>query len=175
LIRYGVICSLDGYIEDTDGKFDWARPSDEVHRFVNDQERPIGTYLYGRRMYETMVAWETMDDPHPTMRDYAQIWRGAEKVVYSRTLEAASSERTRIEREFDADAVRAIEGDVSLGGPELAATAFAAGLVDRLDLYVCPVIVGAGKRALPADIRLPLELVGSNSFADGTIHLEYAR
>ena len=175
LIRFGAICSLDGFIEDGDGKFDWAMPSDELHRFVNDQERSIGTYLYGRRMYETMVAWETIDDPDPTMRDYAEIWRAADKVVYSRTLAEPSSERTRIEREFERDAVLAIEGDVSIGGPELAAQAFALGLVDRVDLYVCPVIVGAGKRALPADLRLDLQLIGTRSFDGGAVHLEYAR
>ncbi|HEX4733941.1 MAG TPA: dihydrofolate reductase family protein [Thermoleophilaceae bacterium] len=175
MLIYSAICSLDGYTEDADGKFDWARPSDEVHRFVNDQERSIGTHLYGRRMYETMVYWETVDDPHPTSRDYAEIWRAADKVVYSRTLTEVQSERTRIEREFDPDAIRSIDGDVSVGGPELAAHAFAAGLVDRVDLFVCPVIVGAGKRALPVGIRMDLRLASERSFADGTVHLEYAR
>jgi dihydrofolate reductase len=175
LIVYSVICSLDGYIEDRDGKFDWARPSDEVHAFVNDQERPIGTYLYGRRMYETMVAWETMEDPDPTMRDYTQIWRAADKIVYSRTLDEVRSERTRIEREFDPDAIRALPGSVSVGGPGLAASAFAAGLVDEIHLYVNPVIVGGGKRALPNDLRLDLTLVDERRFENGTVHLHYAR
>jgi dihydrofolate reductase len=175
VLVYSVICSLDGYIEDADGKFDWARPGEDVHAFVNDQERAIGTYLYGRRMYETMVAWETMDDPAPVMRDYAEIWRAAEKVVYSRTLVGVASERTRIEREFDADAVRAIGGTVSVGGPELAEQALAAGIVDEIHLYVVPVIVGGGKRALPDGLRLDLTLVDERRFDNGTVHLHYAR
>ena len=175
MLIYSAICSLDGYIEDEDGKFDWARPSDEVHAFVNEQERPIGTYLYGRRMYETMVAWETIDDPDPVMRDYAQIWRAADKVVYSRTLEAVASERTRIEREFDPEVVRAIEGEVSIGGPELAAQGIATGLVDEIHLYVNPVIVGGGKPALPRGARLDLKLLDEHRFANGTVHLHYAR
>jgi dihydrofolate reductase len=175
VLRYSVICSLDGYIEDSDGKFDWARPSDEMHRYVNDQERSVGTYLYGRRMYDTMVVWETIDDPDPTMRDYAQIWRAANKVVYSRTQTEPRSERTRFESEFDPEVVRAIDGEVSVGGPELAAQAFAFGLVDRVDLYLCPVIIGEGKPALPAGVRVDLKLVGTHSFADGAVHLGYAR
>jgi dihydrofolate reductase len=175
VLVYSAICSLDGYIEDADRKFDWARPSAEVHAFVNDQERPIGTYLYGRRMYDTMVAWETMDDPAPVMRDYAAIWRAAEKVVYSRSLEAAGSERTRIEREFDPDAVRSMSGNLSIGGPELAAQALAAGIVDEIHLYLAPVLVGGGKRALPDGVRLELELRSERRFDNGTVHLHYAR
>jgi dihydrofolate reductase len=175
LLIYSAICSLDGYIEDSDGKFDWARPSDEVHAFVNDQERAIGTYLYGRRMYETMAVWETIDDPDPTMRDYAEIWRAAEKVVYSRTLDEPRTARTRIEREFDPDVVRAMEGTVSVGGAELAAQAFALGLVDELHLFVNPVIVGGGKRALPNGVRVDLQLMDEHRFANGTVHLHYAR
>jgi dihydrofolate reductase len=175
VLVYSAICSLDGYIEDADGKFDWARPSDEVHAFVNDQERSIGTYLYGRRMYETMVAWETMDDPAPVMRDYTQIWRAADKVVYSTTLDEPRSARTRIVREFDPEVVRAIDGNVSIGGPELAAHAFAAGLIDEVHLYVNAVIVGAGKRALPHGVRMQLGLISSRSFDNGTVHLHYAR
>ena len=175
MLLYSVICSLDGYIEDADGNFDWARPGEDVHAFVNDQERAIGTYLYGRRMYETMVAWETMDDPAPVMRDYAEIWRAAEKVVYSRTLVGVASERTRIEREFDADAVKSIGGTVSVGGPELAEQALAAGIVDEIHLYVVPVIVGGGKRALPDGLRLDLTLVDEHRFDNGTVHLHYAR
>ena len=132
---YSAIASLDGYIEDERGKFDWAAPDEEVHAFVNDLERPVGTYLYGRRMYETMAVWETMDDDEAVMRDYAQMWRAADKVVYSRTLDSAASSRTRIEREFDPDAVRgmkaAAERDISIGGPGLAAHAVEAGLVDE--------------------------------------------
>jgi dihydrofolate reductase len=175
VLVYAAICSLDGYTEDADGKFDWARPSDEVHAAVNDLERPIGTYLYGRRMYETMVFWETMDDPDPVMRDYAEIWRAADKVVYSRTLESVASERTRIEREFDPESVRAIDGKVSIGGPELAAQAIAAGVVDEIHLYVNPVIVGGGKHALPDGVRLDLTLVDQRRFENGTVHLHYAR
>ena len=173
MIRYGVICSLDGYIEDADGKFDWARPSDEVHAFVNDRERATGTYLYGRGMYETMVFWETMDDPDPIMREYAEIWRAADKIVFSSTLEDVRSERTHIERQFAPDLVP--DGNVSIGGPGLAASAFAAGVVDEIDLWVKPVVVGGGKRALPADLRLDLRLVDEHRFADGTVHLHYAR
>jgi dihydrofolate reductase len=174
-VIYSAICSLDGYTEDAGGKFDWARPSEEVHAFVNDQERSVGTHVYGRRMYETMVAWERMDDPEPVMRDYAEIWRAADKVVYSRTLESVSSERTRIEREFNPDALRAIEGKVSIGGAELAGQAIAAGLVDEIHLFLNPVIVGGGKRALPDGVRLDLTLVDQHRFENGTVHLHYAR
>jgi dihydrofolate reductase len=126
-------------------------------------------------MYETMVAWETMDDPAPVMRDYAEIWRAAEKVVYSRTLVGVASERTRIEREFDPDAVQSIGATVSVGGPELAAQALAAGIVDEIHLYVVPVIVGGGKRALPDGLSLDLTLVDERRFDNGTVHLHYAR
>ena len=150
---YAAIASLDGYVEDEEGRSDWAMPDEEVHAFVNDLERPIGTYLYGRRMYETMVFWETMDDDHPVMRDYAQIWRAAEKVVYSRSLEAASSARTRIEREFEPEAVQGLKesaaSDLSIGGPELAAEAIRAGLVDEYHLFLAPVLVG-GRQARAA-------------------------
>jgi dihydrofolate reductase len=176
---YSTLCSIDGYIEDESGKFDWAAPSEEVHAFVNDLERPIGTYLYGRGMYETMVAWETMEtaDQSPAMWDYAEIWRAAEKVVYSRTLESAPSVRTRIEREFDAGAVRALkasaERDLSVGGPDLAARALAAGLVDECHLFLSPIVVGAGKPALPGNVRLDLELLGERRFGNGVVHLHY--
>ena len=170
MIVYSVICSLDGYVEDRDGKFDWARPSEEVHAFVNEQERPIQTYLYGRGMYETMVFWETVDDPHPVMREYAEIWRAAEKIVVSTTLQEVRSERTRIERRLVVP-----DGLASIGGPGLAASAFAAGLIDEVHLYVVPVIVGGGKPALPADVRLDLQLVDQRRFENGTVHLQYAR
>jgi dihydrofolate reductase len=173
LIVYSAICSLDGYIEDRDGKFDWARPSDEVHAFVNAKERAIDTYLYGRGMYETMVAWETIDDPEPVLREYAQIWRAADKIVFSSTLSEVRSERTRIERRFDPGVIP--PGLASVGGPGLAASAFAAGLVDEIHLYVNPVVVGGGKRALPADLRLDLTLVDEHRFENGTVHLHYAR
>jgi len=152
-----------------------------VHAFVNELERPVGTYLYGRRMYETMVYWETgppESEDSEVMRDFAQIWRAADKVVYSRTLETASTERTRIEREFDPEAVRELKAradrDISLGGPELAAHAFRAGLVDECCLFLAPVIVGGGKRALPEGVRLELELLDEHRFDNGTVFLRYA-
>jgi dihydrofolate reductase len=152
-----------------------------VHAFVNDLERPIGSYLYGRRMYEVMVAWETMptDDDQPTVaRDYAQIWRTAEKIVYSRTLPAVSSARTRLEREFDVDAVRQLKAsaarDIGVGGPGLAATAIAAGLVDELHLFLTPIVVGGGTAALPDGVRVELELLDEHRFAGGVVHLHYS-
>ena len=178
---YSAIASLDGYIEDEDGKFDWAAPSPEVHAFVNEVERPTGTYLYGRRMYETMVFWETAYEPGlppSPERDYAEIWPAAEKVVYSRTLESPTSERTRIEREFDPAAIREMKAgadrDISIGGPELAGQALAAGLVDEMQLFVTPVIVGGGKPALPADVRLELELLDERRFDNGVVYLRYS-
>jgi dihydrofolate reductase len=175
---YSAIASLDGYVADEDGRFDWAAPDDEVHAFVNDQERPIGTYLYGRRMYEVMQAWETMDTPAPSVeRDFAQIWRAADKVVYSTTLEAVPTARTRLERRFDPDAVRELkataERDLSIGGPHLAAAALRAGLVDECQLYLSPVVVGGGTRALPDGVRAPLELLGEHRFGSGVVHLRY--
>ena len=177
---YAAIASLDGYVEDEEGRFDWARPDEEVHAFVNDLERPIGTYLYGRRMYETMVFWETAgteaDEP-AAFRDYAELWRAAEKIVYSRTLQTVSSARTRIEREFDRDAVRRLKqssaADISVGGAELAGHALAAGLVDECHLFLCPVVVGGGKRALPDGVRAELELLGERRFQSGFVHLHY--
>jgi dihydrofolate reductase len=176
---YVAITSLDGFIEDELGKFDWGQPDEEVHAFVNDLVRPIRTYLYGRRMYEVMAAWETIglaDEP-PSIRDFAEIWRAADKVVYSRTLEAVSSTRTTIVRDFDPDEVRRMRAgadrDLAIGGPELAALAFQAGLVDECHLYLAPVAVGRGKRALPDDVRLDLELLGERRFASGMVHLRY--
>ena len=174
---YAAICSLDGYVADEHGKWDWSHPDPEVHAFVNDLERPVGTHLYGRSMYEVLVAWETMDDPDPAMRDYAEIWRAAEKIVYSTTLEQVSSARTRIERRFDPEAVRELkrtaERDLAIGGPRLAAEAFAAGLVDRVHLLLSPVIVGGGKRALPDGVRLDLELVDERRFGNGVVHVHH--
>jgi len=174
---YSAIASLDGYVADERGEWDWSVPDREVHAAVNDHERPVGTHLYGRRMYEVLVAWETMDDPEPLMRDYAEIWRSAEKIVYSSTLEAVSSARTRIERRFDPEAVRELkrsaERDLAIGGPTLAAEAFAAGLVDQVHLFVSPVIVGGGTRALPDGVRLDLALVDERRFANGVVHLGY--
>jgi dihydrofolate reductase len=179
---YSVLASLDGYVADENGNFDWAAPDEEVHAFVNNLERPIGTYLYGRRMYETMVYWDTAPvdaGQQPAVRDYAQIWQAAEKIVYSTTLEAVSSARTRIERDFDPDAVRRMkarsERDVSVGGPHLAAQAIRAGLVDELHLFVVPIVVGGGTRWLPDRVRVKLELVGERRFAADVVHLHYRR
>jgi len=177
---YSVIMSLDGYIADEDGNFDWAAPDEEVHRFVNELERPIGTYLYGRRMYEVMVYWETAltaADQPGFIEDYAEIWQGADKIVYSRTLDAVSSARTRIQRDFDPEAIRQMKAaagrDLSVGGPDLAAQALEAALVDELHLFVTPVVVGGGKRALPHHLRLKLELLDERRFGNGVIHLHY--
>jgi dihydrofolate reductase len=176
-LLYSAIASLDGYTADADGNFDWAAPGDEVHAFVNDLERPVGTYLYGRRMYEMMVPWETMTDERPVMRDFAEIWRGADKIVYSRTLESASSARTRIEREFDPEAVRAVkasaERDLTVGGAELAGVALRAGVVDEVQLFLNPVVVGGGKRALPDGVRVGLELLDERRFGSGVVYLRY--
>jgi dihydrofolate reductase len=174
---YSALTSLDGYIADRDGSFDWAAPDEEVHAFVNDLERPVGTFLYGRRMYEVMVAWETLTDDQPEMHDFAQIWRAADKVVYSRTLEAPSSARTRIERAFEPAAVRQLKAsatrDITVGGAELAAQAFAAGLVDECQLFLTPVIVGGGTASLPDDVRVDLELLDERRFGNGTVFLRY--
>jgi dihydrofolate reductase len=174
---YSTIASLDGYVADANGSFDWAAPDAEVHAFVNDLERPIGTYLYGRRLYEVMAAWETLADDRPAMRDFADIWRSANKVVYSTTLDAAATARTRIERSFDPDAVRRMkasaEGDITVGGPGLAAHALAAGLVDEYRVFLTPVVVGGGTRALPEGFRLPLELLDERRFASGVVYLRY--
>jgi dihydrofolate reductase len=177
---YSAIASLDGYVEDEAGSFDWAAPDEEVHAFVNDLERPLGTYLYGRRMYETMIFWETVGtgpEQPPVLRDFAAIWQAAEKVVYSRTLPRPSSARTRIEPEFDPEAVRRLkaeaEHDLGVGGSELAGQALAAGLVDELQLFLVPVAVGRGKPALPVGPRLDLELLDQRRFGGGTVYLRY--
>ena len=174
---YTVIASLDGRIADENGNFDWGEPSEEVHTFVNDLERPIGTYLYGRRLYDVMVAWETIDDEQPFVQDYARIWRAADKIVFSRSLETVSSERTRIERNFDPDAIREMKAsadrDIGIGGPTLAAQAIDAGLVDEIRLFLAPIIVGGGTRALPDGIRLALELLDERRFDNGMAYLRY--
>ena len=175
---YLAIASLDGYIEDEQGKFDWATPDEEVHAFVNDLVRDVGTELYGRRMYETMVFWETGGGDEATVyRDYAQIWRAAEKVVYSRTLPAVSSERTRLEREFDASAIRRLKerssSDLSIGGAEIAGRAIAEGLVDECQLFLAPVVVGGGKRALPSGVHAEMELLDEQRFRSGFVYLHY--
>jgi dihydrofolate reductase len=175
MLVYAAITSLDGYVADADGNFHWARPDEAVHAFVNDLQRPIGTHLYGRRMYEVLKVWETMDEPEPVMRDYAEIWRAAEKIVYSTTLAEVSSARTRIQREFDPEAVRAMKADrsMSIGGPHLAAQALRAGLVDEVQLFLSPAIVGGGNRALPDDVRLDLELLDERRFANGFVYVRY--
>ena len=177
---YSVIASLDGYVADEDGNFDWAVPDEEAHAFINDLDRPVGTYLYGRRMYETMAGWETdptLADRSPPMRDFAQIWQAADKVIYSKTLRAVSTARTRIERDFDPEAVRQMKAlarrDLIVGGRELAAQAFKAGLVDECHLFVVPMVVGGGKRSLPEDVRLRLELLDERRFGSGMVYLCY--
>ena len=177
---YAAIASLDGYIEDEDGRFDWAMPDEEVFAFVNDLERHIGTYLYGRRMYETMVYWETASaeaGEANVFSDYGRIWRAAEKIVYSRALRTVSSARTRIEHDFDQDAVRRLkqssEADIAVGGAELAGHAIGADLVDEHHLFLCPILVGGGKRALPEKARTQLELLDEHRFRNGVVHLRY--
>jgi dihydrofolate reductase len=177
---YAVISSLDGYIEDEQGRFDWAAPDDEVHFFVNDLERPVGTYLYGRRMYETMVYWESVStgaDQRAVSREFAEIWRAADKIVYSRTLQTVSSARTRIERAFDPETVRQLKQaesrDTSIGGPELAAQAISAGLVDECHLFLTPVVVGGGRPAFPTTVHARLELLDERRFENGVVHLHY--
>lgn len=174
---YSTIMSLDGFIADEYGNFDWAAPSEEVHRFVNDLERPVGTYLYGRRMYEAMAYWETAGEQTDFERDYAQIWRGANKVVYSRTLSRGSTARTRIDHNFDAETVRRMklssDRDLAIGGAELAAQALRQRVVDELHLFVVPYVVGGGKRALPAGVLAKLHLTDSRRFENGTMYLRY--
>jgi dihydrofolate reductase len=177
---YSAITSLDGYVADEAGKFDWAEPDEEVHRLVNDLERPVGTYLYGRRMYEVMTYWETahaLPDQPPFVRDFAEIWQGADKIVYSKTLETGATARTRIERDFDPETVRQLkasaERDITVGGPDLAAQAIRAGLVDELQLFVAPVVVGGGKRSLPDHVHLKLELLDERRFGSGVVYLRY--
>ncbi len=176
---YTALASLDGFIEDEGGKFDWAAPDEEVHAFVNELERPVGTHLLGRRMYEVLSYWETvsLDGQPPYIRDFAQIWRAADKIVYSKTLATAPTARTRVEREFDAEAVRQLkasaERDLTVGGPALAAHAFEAALVDEVHLFLSPVLVGGGKRALPEAVHQRLELLDERGFGNGTVYLRY--
>ena len=178
---YSGITSLDGYVADEDSNFDWSAPDEEVHTFINDLERPIGTYLYGRRMYEVMLYWETahtLADQPAHVRDFTAVWQAAEKIVYSTTLQRVSSARTRIEREFDPEAVRRIKAasarDITVAGPDLAGQAIKAGLVDECHLFVTPILVGGGKQSLPDKVRLNLELLDERRFGNGVVHLRYA-
>jgi dihydrofolate reductase len=179
-LLYVLNVSLDGYIADEDGKFDWGAPDQEYYSFINDLLRPVGTYLYGRRLYELMAVWET--DPaaaaqSPAVREFAGIWQAADKVVYSRTLQAAATTRTRIERDFDPQAVRHLKAatgrDLTVGGPDLGAHAITAGLVDEYHLFVWPVVVGGGKPFLPNRVRLQLELLDERRFGSGVVYLRY--
>ena len=177
MLTFSAIASLDGYTTDDEGQFDWAAPDEEVLAFINDLERPIGTYLYGRRMYETMRYWEKADltGQSAAERDYARIWRSADKIVYSTSLPETSTARTRLERCFDPEAVRTLKrrGDVSIGGPNLAAHAIRAGLVDEYQCFVTPVVVGGGTPALPLGTRAFLHLVEERRFASGVVYLRY--
>ncbi len=177
---YSAIASLDGYIADEKGNFDWAVPDDLVHTFINDLERPIGTYLYGRLMYEVMVIWETLHtlpNQPPFILDFASIWQAAEKIVYSKTLEKVSSARTRIERDFDPEAVKRMKAelkrDILVGGSNLAAQAIKAGLVDEYHLFFTPTVVGGGKYFLPDNVWLNLELLDERRFGNGMVYLRY--
>lgn len=177
---YSAFSSLDGYIEDRHGDFDWAMPDEEVHKFANDLQRRAGTYLYGRRMYETMMVWET--DPNlaaesPLLHDFAEIWQAADKIVYSKILKAVSTRKTQIERNFDPEAIKQLKEiakhDIFIGGPDLAAHAFRSGLIDECLLFLTPIIVGGGKQSLPDNVRLELELLEESRFGNGMIFLRY--
>lgn len=176
---HAAITSLDGYVADRDGRFDWSAPDEEVHLAVNALHRGVGTLLYGRRVYDVMTAWEDMEtaDEPPAVQEFADLWRAAHKVVYSRTLTEPRSARTQIERDFDAEAVRRLlrssPHDVLIGGADLTGQALRAGLVGELHLFVTPVLVGGGTRALPHDVRLDLELVDVRRFAGGVVHLHH--
>ena len=178
-LHYVMLTSLDGYVADKDGNFEWAEPDEEVHAFINDLERTSGLYLLGRRMYEVMLWWETLplDDLPAHIQDFAGIWSAAHTVVYSRTLESVSSARTRIESEFDAEAVRRMKResatDLSIGGPDLAGQAFKAGLIDEVHLFIAPISVGGGTPALPSDPRIQLELVDERRFGNGMVYQGY--
>jgi len=175
MLVYSSITSLDGYINDAEGHFDWGEPSAELHQFVNDLQRDIGIHLYGRKLYEVMVWWETidLDDQPEVFRDFARGWRAAEKVVYSTTLTEAASARTRICPVFDADEIRRMPGDQLIGGAVLAGEAFTHGLVDEIHQFVMPVVIGGGTRALPDDVTLDLELLDQRGFDGGAVYLRY--
>ena len=177
---YAALTSLDGYVADEAGNFDWAVPDEAVHAFINGLSRPIGTYLYGRKMYETMAVWETPDvfaDGAPVLLEFAQIWQAAEKVVYSTTLQTVSTGKTRLERRFEPDVVRRLKAsatrDVAVGGPTLAGHAIRAGLVDEYHQFIAPIIVGGGKPYLPGNVHVKLELLDERSFENGMVHVRY--
>jgi dihydrofolate reductase len=177
---YTAITSLDGYVADAEGNFDWSAPDEEVHRFVNDLERPIGTHLYGRRMYEVMRYWETTptgNDEPSAGQEYAKIWQTADKIVYSKSLDQVSGARTSIQREFDPEAIQQLKAaaarDISVSGPALAAQALRLGLVDECHLFLSPIVVGGGNPALPDNVRLVLELLDERRFGNGVVHLDY--
>ena len=176
-LTYTSLASLDGYIADANGNFDWAEPDAEVHAFVNDLDRSVGTYLLGRRMYEVLSVWDTIQDDHPAIADFADIWRSTDKIVYSSTLDSVSTARTRLERTFDPDTVAAMKAsadrDLSIGGPTLAARAIAAGLVDEWNLFLSPVVVGGGTSAFPAGSSVELTLEDERRFSNGTVYLRY--
>jgi dihydrofolate reductase len=180
-LLYTVVASLDGFTADADGQFGWAEPATDVHEHVNEQERPVGTYLYGRRLYETMAGWEslgTQKSEPAVVREYGDVWRSADKLVYSATLDSVKTARTRLERRFDPAAVQALksgaDAPLSIGGATLAATALRAGLVDELRLYVAPVVVGGGTPWLPEGLRLRLQLLDEHRFASGMSYLRYS-
>jgi dihydrofolate reductase len=177
---YSAFTSLDGYVADETGNFDWAELDEEVFACIHDRERQVGTYLFGRKMYETMVVWETPDvipDPTPGMLEFVPIWQAAEKIVYSTTLQTVSMARTRLERKFDADVIRELKAratrDIAMGGPALAAHAIRAGLVDEYNLLIAPVIAGGGNPYLPAKVRVNLELFDERKFDNGLIYVRY--
>ena len=177
---YSALTSVDGYVSDEAGNFDWAVPDEQVHAFINELERPIGTYLYGRKMYETMAGWETPDaipDRTPAMLEFARIWQAADKIVYSRTLQTVCTAKTRLERKFDPEAIRELKADatrdVAVGGPVLAAHAIRAGLVDEYHVFVAPIIVGGGNPYLPGKVRVKLELIDERGFDNGMVHVRY--
>lgn len=173
-LRYSAICSLDGYVADARGRFDWAVPDAEVHRFINDLEKPVDTYLYGRRMYDVMSGWAINDpDRAPELREYADLWQAAEKLVFSTSLAEVWTPRTRLLRRFEPALARQLDGQLSIGGASLAAEAFRAGLVDEFALFVCPISVGSGLAALPRDVRLEFRLLDERRFGNGMVYLNY--
>jgi dihydrofolate reductase len=177
---YAVLASLDGYVADEAGNFDWAAPGEDVHRFINELERSVGTYLFGRRLYEIMAVWQDFPDIEQepeVIGEYAAIWQSADKIVYSETLAAVTTPKTRLDRSFDPQSVRAMvtdqEQDVSIGGPTLASHALRAGIVDDIHLFIVPHIVGGGTPCWPAGLPLQLDLAEQERFSDGTVYLHY--